>query len=156
MALLGGRDSGGWLVVTFVLVPSEGMNIWRGKSYPRPFEGVYFSSIPSKIWGGWGPVGSNWTLCSDGPALVRFPHRRIWRLLWDRFGLDDVYSGRGLKWNFWRLVANDTELALAAPCSFGIWRGLFIILSLDLFARFEISYLKIVIRKVTGKAGFYI
>ena len=104
--------------------------------------------------GGWVPVGGNWSLCSDGPALVRFPHRRIWRLLWDRFGLDDVYSGRGLKWNFWRLVANDTELALAAPCSFGIWRGLFIILSLDLFARFEISYLKIVIRRVKLKLAF--
>ena len=50
MALLGGRDSGGWLVVTFVPVPSEGMKIWRGKSNPRPFEGVCFSSIPTKIW----------------------------------------------------------------------------------------------------------
>ena len=51
-------DSGGWLVVTFVPVPSEGMKIWRGKSNPRPFEGVSFSSIPVKFFLG-GPVGSN-------------------------------------------------------------------------------------------------
>ena len=46
-------------------------------------------------------------------------------------------------------------LLLLARLGFG-GRGLFIILSLDLFARFEISYLKIVIRKVKGKAGFFI
>ena len=48
-------DSGGWLVVTFVPVPSEGMNIWRGKSNPRPYEGLCFSSIPAKNLGGLGP-----------------------------------------------------------------------------------------------------
>ena len=50
----------GWCV-TFVPVPSEDMKIWRGKSNPRPFKGVCFSSIPVKIFfgGGWSPVGSN-------------------------------------------------------------------------------------------------